>query len=222
MIKAVFSDFYGTAVYENGPSSYEVIKRVYQNSRAASPEEVVSVWWNRFRQKTDTANGTAYRRQSELARESFTEVLEHFHGTEDVDQLCSKMEEQWSRPPLYADAEVFFASLSLPYYFITNSDDRFIQKAVKHLGLSPAGIFTSEGARFYKPHEEIFAFALSQTGLQPEEVVHIGDSLEGDVLCPASLGIRAIWLNREQRPVPDGVTAAADFAQVRQILNDSI
>lgn len=48
--------------------------------------------------------------------------------------------------------------------------------------------------------------------------MHIGDSLQGDALGPAKLGIRTIWLNTEGRPVPEGVTAAASLSDALEIL----
>ena len=54
----------------------------------------------------------------------------------------------------------------------------------------------------------------------PEEVFHLGDSLESDVLCPGRAGIEGIWLNRSRMPVPGGVAcmAASTFEEVERIL----
>ena len=79
--------------------------------------------------------------------------------------------------------------------------------------LTPAGVFTSEDARSYKPRKELFELALTETGLAPEEVVHIGDSLGSDVNGAASAGIAAVWLNRQGRAVPDGVTAVNSLTE---------
>ena len=64
----------------------------------------------------------------------------------------------------------------------------------------------------------IYQLALELSGLAPDQVVHIGDSLQGDALGPAKLGIRTIWLNTEGRPVPEGVTAATSLADALEIL----
>ncbi|MCR5275214.1 MAG: HAD family hydrolase, partial [Clostridiales bacterium] len=55
----------------------------------------------------------------------------------------------------------------------------------------------------------LFEYALSKTGLQPEEVIHIGDSMSSDVKGAGSVGIRAIWLNRFGKEVPEGVESIA-------------
>ena len=47
-----------------------------------------------------------------------------------------------------------------------------------------------------KPDPQIFDFALSKIGRNPEEVLHIGDSLENDVSGAGKSGLRSAWLNR--------------------------
>lgn len=43
MVRAVFMDYYGTVVRENGPIAMEVVQRVFEGGNAESPEGVVSV-----------------------------------------------------------------------------------------------------------------------------------------------------------------------------------
>ena len=56
--------------------------------------------------------------------------------------------------------------------------------------------------------------ALNSTGLNPEEVVHIGDSMSSDVKGASALGIPAIWVNRGGREVPEGVEAVSNLLEV--------
>jgi len=83
--------------------------------------------------------------------------------------------------------------------------------AIKYHGLNPAGVFTSEDARAYKPRRELFELALSKTGLNPDEVIHIGDSISSDVKGASALGIKTLWLNRSGKDVPEGVTDIKDL-----------
>ena len=218
MIKGIFCDFYGTVVHENGPISLEVIERVYRSGDAASPKEVVQAWYQAFDQRVQACCGPHYRTQQELALGSFQQVLERFHAKEVAAALCQRMVEHWCNPPLYEDAKVFLDQSSWPVYLVTSSDNLFVEQAVAGHGLKVSGITTSEDATYAKPHVELFEYALRRWGLSPAQVVHIGDSLQGDVRCPQALGIRTIWLNREDRPVPPDVTAAKDFYQVQAIL----
>ena len=49
---------------------------------------------------------------------------------------------------------------------------------------------------FAKPDPRIFELALARSGSQPEYVLHVGDSLENDVLGANNCGLRSVWLNR--------------------------
>ena len=48
-----------------------------------------------------------------------------------------------------------------------------------------------------KPDRRIFEFALLRSGCRPEEVLHVGDSLDSDVMGANMSGLRSVWLNRD-------------------------
>ena len=50
---------------------------------------------------------------------------------------------------------------------------------------------------FRKPDRHIFELALSRFGCDPQEVLHVGDSLKDDVFGANNSGLRSVWLNRE-------------------------
>lgn len=218
MPKAVFMDFYGTAAMEIGPIAVSVIKDVYKNSKAQDPEMILGYWWKTFRKKLESANGENFRTQHEVALENFRELVEYFQCTLEPEALLERMEEHWCSSPLYDDAKEFLQNCPLPVYFVTNSDNRYITEEVKRYSLHPAGIITSEEAKYSKPRKEIFLYALKKAAVSPEEVIHVGDSLEGDVKCPSSVGIRSIWLNRERKPVPAGVESIENLLDLRKYL----
>jgi HAD superfamily hydrolase (TIGR01509 family) len=60
-------------------------------------------------------------------------------------------------------------------------------------------IVISEAVRAYKPHPLVFQRALEQLGLQPHEVLHVGDSDVDDVKGAKAAGLRVAWLNRTGR-----------------------
>ena len=86
-------------------------------------------------------------------------------------------------------------------------------QAIDYHGLKPAGVFTSEDARSYKPRKELFELALQKTGLKPDEVIHIGDSISSDVKGASELGINALWLNRFGKNIPDGVSSISSLPE---------
>lgn len=225
MIRGLFCDFYGTVVYENGPKSYEVIKRVFKNGNAESPEQVVEYWWKSFGKLLSESYGDNYCTQYEAAFKCFEVLLNHFQAQDDPKELCDMMAEHWSHPPIYEETMEFLKQIQemeIPLYFVTNSDDRFVEEAMKYYRLQTSGLITSEQAKCYKTRKDIFLFALEKTGLKPEEVIHIGDSLNGDVKYAQEAGIHPIWLNREEKEVPEKVMTVTSLLDAVKILRSEI
>jgi putative hydrolase of the HAD superfamily len=65
----------------------------------------------------------------------------------------------------------------------------------------------SEAVGCTKPDARIFAHALEQLGCAADDVVMVGDSWSADVQGARSAGIRAVWLNRYGRAIPDAALA---------------
>lgn len=56
-------------------------------------------------------------------------------------------------------------------------------------------VITSEKAMALKPHAEIFAFALRQTGARLEESIMIGDNLDADIGGAMGFGMDTVFVN---------------------------
>ena len=107
---------------------------------------------------------------------------------------------------------------------VSNADDDHLHQALQENGLT-GGFFefilSSEEARSYKPWSGIFRQAAARFGLEPAEVLYVGDSALADVLGARSAGMQVAWLNRlraerpERIPQPDvevaDLTALADL-----------
>ena len=117
-------------------------------------------------------------------------------------------------PPIFEESKEFFEKCPLPIYVVSNIDRDDILKALAYHGLTPAGVFTSEDAKSYKPRKELFELALSGTGYNAEQVVHIGDSLSSDIEGAGALGIKAFWINRSKKQVPEGVISVSNLLEV--------
>jgi len=53
-----------------------------------------------------------------------------------------------------------------------------------------------------KPSACIFHAACERLGVEPAQVLHVGDDIEMDVIGAAQAGLRTCWINREQRSWP--------------------
>ena len=213
MIKAFFADFYGTIVHEDGEVIKKITDIIFNGGKAESRSEIDAFWWNDFRTMFTNSYGDRFETQRALEERSLKHTLERFGSDADCKALSAMMFEQWMKPPIFEDAIVFFERSPLPIYIVSNIDTSDIIAAIEYHGLRPAGVFTSENARAYKPRRELFELALCKTGLDAGEVIHIGDSVGSDVVGASQLNIRPLWLNRFGKAVSDGVESIASLTE---------
>ncbi len=75
------------------------------------------------------------------------------------------------------------------------------------LGLDPYfefSVYSSE-LTWRKPHAKIFQEAIRCLGLYVGDILFVGDDLRMDVAGAQSVGMRAVWLNRNNDPQVDGI-----------------
>ncbi|MYK99467.1 MAG: HAD family hydrolase [Gemmatimonadetes bacterium] len=60
-----------------------------------------------------------------------------------------------------------------------------------------AFVVFSQDVQIRKPDRRIFEIAAQRAGCPIEELLHVGDSLENDVMGAHGAGAKTVWLNRE-------------------------
>lgn len=214
MIKAIFVDFYGTIVHEDGEIVSKISKMIYESGQAQSAAEVDGFWWRDFQNMFNNAYGDNFETQRTLEEQSIAHTIEKYGATLDAKELSRWMFEHWVKPPIFGEAKDFFNMCPIPIYVVSNIDTADVIQAINYHHLNLAGVFTSEDAKSYKPRKELFELALLKTGLKSSEVIHVGDSISSDVKGAAALGIRALWLNRFGKEVPEGVEYITNLMEV--------
>ena len=214
MIKALFFDFYGTIVHEDGVVIDEIATIISNTGNGTNKLTIGSYWWKVFQELYMNSFGNRFKTQKELEIESLEITLKKFESNASANELSQKMFKHWRKPPIFEDAANFLESCNIPYYIVSNIDTDDVIAAIHYHGLSPIKIFTSEDAKSYKPRTELFEMALKETNLAPQEVVHIGDSLNSDIKGASSLGINTIWMNRNNKEIPNGVVAVVSFNDI--------
>ncbi len=213
MVKAVFLDFYGTVVYEDGEIINKITNIIMETGSADDRKRIGAFWWNEFQTMFMNSYGKSFETQRVLEYKSLERTLNEFHSDASPAELSEMMFAHWVKPPIFDESKQFFEECPVPVYIVSNIDTADILSALDYHGLKPAGVFTSEDARAYKPRKELFQLALRTTGLSCNEVVHIGDSLSSDVKGAGAADISAIWLNRSHKAVPEGVTAIGNLLE---------
>ena len=214
MVSAVFIDFYGTIVHEDGAVIKKISQEIFDTGNVEDKSEIGSYWWNDFQSAFISAYGANFVTQRELEYQSLRKTIQYFNSSADANSLSNLMFEHWVKPPIFEESKQFFERCPVPVYIVSNIDRADILQAIEVHGLKPAEVFTSEDAKSYKPRKELFEFALENTGLSEKEVVHIGDSLSSDIKGASSVGINAIWINRSGKEIPEGVNAVENLLQI--------
>lgn len=127
--------------------------------------------------------------------------------------------------PLFKDLAASSARLGIITHGWT------IKQAEKliRLGLIPYvdrdAIFISDQIGIAKPNPKLYKFALKKLGVEPHEVVYIGDNLVADIAPPRDLGMHAVWAKRAAKKTMEetGVRAeyeVSNFAELRALLRE--
>jgi len=69
-----------------------------------------------------------------------------------------------------------------------------------------------------KPDPSIFEHALELVGLQAKDVLMVGDNLMTDILGSSIVGMKSVWINRENKPASDEVTPTYTIENLRALL----
>lgn len=67
-----------------------------------------------------------------------------------------------------------------------------------------------------KPDASIFEFVLKENNLQPEDVIMVGDNLMTDILGSSRVGMRNVWINRENKPHSPHVTPTYEVTSLTE------
>ena len=88
-------------------------------------------------------------------------------------------------------------------------------------GLVSFQVFSQDHGGVEKPDPRLFRIAIEQAGCQPDELVHVGDSLDYDVAGATAAGVRGVWLNRnggDPAVTPDRVPQITSLHELTEIL----
>ncbi len=221
--KAILLDFYGTVVREDTAVLLSICEEVVRVAVSdLSVEDAATYWWKQFPKLIERSNGGTFLSQVEIEILSLERVLEHFQVELDARELLGPVFEYWKNPTLWPEAREVLAECEVPVCLVSNIDNFELSAALAKLDLHFDMVVTSEECRAYKPHPAPFLRALELLGLEPYEVLHVGDSLGSDVRGAQALGIPAMWINRNGRGLPDGYSPEYVSPDLRGLLGNLV
>lgn len=135
--------------------------------------------------------------------------LEFLGSLEAKEELMAKATALWkfSDADLYGDAKNCIEQMraqGCAIGIVANQAATVVDSLTAH-GITPLIDFMGVSALvgLEKPNPEIFQQAMSALGCVPEQIIHIGNRLDTDVLPAQALGMRTAWILRgEANPEP--------------------
>ena len=195
-IKALFTDFYDTIVKDDSSLIKEFAMEISEIT-GINRKEINNFWWRTFHNYCSKSSGQDYKNQREIEELTVKSVINKFGINKNSDYFLNTIFKYWKNPVPYNDALFLLKKTSMPVYIVSNIDTHDLNSAVHNNNLHFHGTVTSEDTKSYKPDPEIFKTALSIFKLKQNEVFHIGDSLNADVMGAENCGIKSIWINRK-------------------------
>ncbi|OLD36883.1 MAG: hypothetical protein AUI57_13010 [Candidatus Rokubacteria bacterium 13_1_40CM_2_68_8] len=194
-VKAVTFDAYGTLL--RNEDLMLIPRRIVADHGLAVPiVDVYRFWIELYYEATQRP---PFRTLREIQGQVLRRVLRQFGVDADAARYVDLFFEVTTKVELYPETlEVLNALGHVRSAIISNADHEHL--AAWNFTLPVEFILVSETVRAYKPHPLVFQRALERLGVQPHEVLHVGDSDVDDVKGAKAAGLRVAWVNRDGRP----------------------
>jgi len=117
----------------------------------------------------------------------------------------AEYERNWRAVPGAVEICMALRARGLHVGIVTNNLTEEQEMKLARVGLTPHvdALITSADVGATKPDVRIFQAALDRFSVTARETVMVGDSWSVDVLGAMAAGIRAVWFNRQGRPLLD-------------------
>jgi 2-haloacid dehalogenase len=145
----------------------------------------------------ETTTSSPYQSYRDLLRNTLAQVMKEFglpYQDEDGDALLTAVP-TWGP---FSEVPPALERLRQQYKLaiITNSDDDIMARNVANIGVPIDRVITAEQARAYKPSPIVFAYALRVIGCEPDDILHVAQGFEYDIVPAHALGWARVWINR--------------------------
>ena len=83
---------------------------------------------------------------------------------------------------------------------VSNTDDDLIAANVEQIGVPFHRVITAEQAQAYKPSPAVFRYVLETLGCDKEDILHVAQGFNYDIMPAHDLGWKRVWINRRNQP----------------------
>ena len=221
MIKAVTYDLWNTLVHNRNYGEFRLpsLKRTLRGHGYSFEDAVVDdAYLGGFRHSGVVIRSESHRHVE--TAEIVGEVL-RLLGVEDegvLDELVPMYEDSFLCDPPKLKEGVFEALEYTRRYrvglvSVTGvSPGRLVRGVMRAHGIIDYfdTLIFSDEVKWVKPSVKLYQTAIEAFGVAPGDIVHVGDSMKGDVVGAKRSGMRVIWVKTKEQPYvegfePDGV-----------------
>ena len=194
MIRAVTFDAFGTLIDTGRDVLIHVARSVCADFRPSLAPDTLLETWDRY---FFGAEQGEFRTLQDATEDSLAKTMVDYGMEGDTRPYIEMLNRMWANAKAFPETSRVLARVDgLPRAVVSNADDAFLKDLLRKNGLSFNHVVTSESVRAYKPRPRIFEVALERLRVQPEDAVHVGDSLTADIEGASRLGMRTVWVNR--------------------------
>ena len=217
MIKAIFFDVANTILGKE--EVYVTIQKVLRGYEINIPLDLIK---NHHRLVTDV-----YTFPDKTTREFYygfnKDFLQSFgviptnEIIEAIINECSKI--SWSE---FNDVKLFKNSKSLPLGVLSNWDNTLPSKLKGLSSLEFKWILGSEKIGVKKPDPLFFESMIKASGVAPDEILFIGDSLKLDIIPALQVGVKPVLIDRDNHYKQFSGNKITSFSELNQILDNNL
>ena len=221
MIKAVTYDLWNTLVHNRNYGEFRLPalkKALVDYGHSFDDKTVEDAYLGGFRHSGRIIRSENHRHVE--TQEIVTEVLRLLEVEDGklLGELATMYEDSFMCDPPKLKEGVFEAleytrKYSVALVSVTGvSPGRLVRSVMEDYGI--LGYFEalsfSDEVKWVKPNVKLYHYATEQLGVSPEETVHIGDSMKGDIVGAIDAGMKVIWVKTKEMDYiegyePDGV-----------------
>ena len=200
-------DCYGTLIdWETG--IWNALNPIFQAHGLDMDADKMLEQYGLFEAEAEREDYMPYKSVLTTVLRGFADTL-GFEPTQEQYDAFSWSVQDW---PAFPDSAGALAALNTKYKLaiVSNIDDDLFAYSAQRLQIPFDWVITAEQVQSYKPAPAHFYTAFERTGLPPNQILHVAQSLYHDIGVARSLGLSTVWVNRRHAQGGAGATPPAN------------
>lgn len=209
-IRIVVFDFFGTLARNGVEDWVPSLARIVEEQGFPFTAETLWTEWRKYEvtfrgsrtNMDDPPSSPPFRSYWEAWRDAFADTFAALGVSGDPDEAATICVDSHCTRNAFPEVPQALAALqAYPLAILSNADDRFLDGSIAHNGWSFDPVLSSESAKAYKPDPRIFQEFCRIAGVEPHQVLYVGDSPYDDAHGAKLAGMSTVLVNRSGAPL---------------------